>query len=151
MIKVVDLYKSFPMAGQELDVDDPVYASYLKVEADSGYYCVMDGKSSFRFKIVGDSITTPMNGKDAFVLSSSGRLRIFGEEKGEPYQSIFARMDPGDYPKACVDEEAAWYGPTAIRGGTSGSERPERPAARPRIFGFRGNFLDALGRTLGSP
>jgi hypothetical protein len=37
---------------------------YVKIQGDSGFYCILDGKSSFRFKIIGDSMTTPMNGMD---------------------------------------------------------------------------------------
>lgn len=128
------------------------YDSFMKVEADSGYLCVLDGKSSFRFKIAGDSITTPMNGKDAIALTPDHRLRISGEEKGEAYLSEWTRMDASGYPKACVDEEEEWYGPTAIRGGSAGPVRPQSrgPAARP-AFGFRGNILDAQGRILRKP
>jgi hypothetical protein len=134
---------------KETDVDDPVYQSYLKVEADSGYYCVLDGKSSFRFKIRGDSITTPMNGLDAIVLTTSTTLRISGEEKGEEYRNDFARMASSGYPKYCVDEEAEWYGPTALvrKPESAGVSSPRPGNSGPGLLNFRGRVLDYLGRS----
>lgn len=135
-----------PFEGYWRRVGDADYASYLKVVADSGYRCVMDGKSSHRFRIQGDSITTPMNGKDAIVLLSPGNLRISGTEKGEDYHSDYARMEASAYPDACDEEEARWYGPTSLRGRTAGKERPApRNSAVPGLL-HRGESPDALGR-----
>lgn len=91
------------------------YKSYLRIKDSSGFYCVMDGKSSFRFKITGDSINTPLNGNDAIHwYPGSGDIQIDGEEKGVPYRDRFQYLAPKDYPKACVDEEARLY-PSVIR------------------------------------
>jgi hypothetical protein len=111
---------------------------YVKIQGDSGFYCILDDKSSFRFKIIGDSMTTPMNGKDLITYApGSGSLRISGEEKGEPYSTIFAPRSASQYPAACVEEEKELYGP-----GTSGLRRinPGKGIAGP------GRELDLLGR-----
>lgn len=111
---------------------------YILIQGDSGFYCILDDKSSFRFKILGDSMTTPMNGMDGIGYApGSGSLRIFGEEKGEPYFTIFAPSSADAYPAACVEEEREWYGP-----GTSILRRtvPGKGLAGP------GRHLDLLGR-----
>lgn len=88
---------------------------YIKIQGDSGYYCILDDKSSFRFKIRGDSMTTPMNGMDGISYApGSGSLRISGEEKGDPYTTIFAPSWADEYPAACVEEEIKWYGPGTL-------------------------------------
>jgi hypothetical protein len=135
---------------RKLDVEDPTYAGYLKVVADSGYYCIMDGKSSFRFKLKGDFITTPMNGLNAITLLSASVLRISGEEKGEPYHSDWKKMEASEYPKACLEEEQAWYGPTALRAGPAEAAGPSfrRPAANRPSFERGGALLDILGRAV---
>lgn len=112
---------------------------YIRIQGDSGFYCILDEKSSFRFKIVGDSMTTPMNGMDRISYSpGSGSLNISGEEKGEPYHTIFAPSSAGQYPGACVDEEAELYGP-----GTSGLLRIGRGGVPYRT----GREIDLLGRS----
>lgn len=111
---------------------------YIKIEGDSGFYCIMDGKSGFRFKIIGDSMTTPMNGMDRISYApGSGSLRVSGEEKGEPYFTIFAPSSAGQYPSACVEEEEILYGqgPSGLRRTT-----PEKRIAR------MGRESDLLGR-----
>lgn len=130
---------------------DPIYRSYLKIEADSGYKCVLDGKSSFRFKVLGAFITTPMNGLNAIALTTPSTLRISGEEKGTPYYSDFEKMVAASYPKFCVDEEAEWYGPTALTR-DAGSGQVAVPTNRLKSISdgiaYRGRFLDFLGRSL---
>ena len=112
---------------------------YLKIQGDSGFYCILDDKSSFRFRIIGDSMTTPMNGKNRIAYApGSGSVQITGEEKGEPYFTVFAPRSAGQYPAACVQEEAKLYGPVSL-----GSRRiaPEAgkagPARKPDLLGRR--------------
>jgi hypothetical protein len=66
--------------------DPDPYERYIRIENDSGFYCVLDAKSSFRSQVIGDSITTPMNGKNAiFWFPGSGDIMISGEENGKPH------------------------------------------------------------------
>jgi hypothetical protein len=115
---------------------------YVKIQGDSGFYCILDGKSSFRFKIIGDSMTTPMNGMDRISYSpGSGSLEMSGEEKGEPYFTIFAPRSASQYPAACVEEEEELYGQ-----GTTGLLRSAP------VKGIAGTErrIDVLGRKLGA-
>ena len=64
---------------------DSEYARFLRFEGDRGFLCALDGKSSFAFRIIGDSISTPMNGMDRIqFFSALPDVVISGEEKGEP-------------------------------------------------------------------
>lgn len=121
---------------------------YLKIQGDSGFYCILDDKSSFRFKIIGDSMTTPMNGKDRIAYApGSGTVQISGEEKGEPYFTYFAPRSAGQYPAACVEEEAELYGP-----GTTGLMRTDpgkRVAGPGRVFDLLGRQREATMRSPG--
>jgi hypothetical protein len=121
--------------GNSLNAGD-LYDSYLHVQDGVGYYCFLDGKSSFGFKINGDSIGTPMNGNNAIRwYPNSGDIQIDGEEKGIGYSTRFKTVAVGKYPKSCVDEEAALHS-SAVR-----------PAGLESIrSGSDGTRVDALGR-----
>ncbi|MEO6097870.1 MAG: hypothetical protein ABIW76_20310 [Fibrobacteria bacterium] len=127
------------------DGDNPEreYAHFLKIEGDKGFYCVLDDKSSFAFRIIGDSITTPMNGKD-HIQFFSGRpdVVISGEEKGEAYSNVFVPLGGTPYPTVCVEEEAA-------EATTGIARRPQRTAGPATRFAGRfstSGLRDALGR-----
>jgi hypothetical protein len=112
---------------------------YLKIRGDSGFYCILDDKSSFRFEIIGDSMTTPMNGKDRNTYApGSGNVQIMGEEKGEPYFTVFAPRPEGQYPAACVQEEAKLYGPVSLGSLRIGPEKGKAgPGPKPDLLGRR--------------
>ena len=83
------------------------YEEYVRIQGNAGFLCVLDDKSSFRFTIVGDSITTPWDRKDAIVWApGSGDLVISGEEKGEPYSTRYRMTDSATYYAKCREEEA---------------------------------------------
>ena len=87
--------------------DPNQYETYLRIQNGSGFYCVLDDKNSFRFKLIGDSITTPMNGMNAiqyFPLSKD--LQISGIEKGVTYTDIYGFTDSITYANKCRVEEA---------------------------------------------
>jgi hypothetical protein len=128
--------------GYWIDNDVEGYERYIRIEKDSGYYCVLDGKSGFTFKVVGDSITTPMNGMNHIAyFPGSGNLKISGEEKGETYSTLFHPLAPKDYPKECADLEKDYSVPTGI------TARPAPKATR--HAGYRGRALrNLLGRTV---
>lgn len=85
---------------------DP-YESYVRLQGDRGFLCVLDQKSSFRFQVIGDSITTPMNGMDALTwYPGSGDVEISGIEKGEPYRDRFEPIDSVTYFAKCRAEES---------------------------------------------
>lgn len=112
---------------------------YIRIQGDSGFYCILDDKSSFRFKILGDSMTTPMNGMDGISYApGSGSLKISGEEKGEAYFTIFAPSSAGQYPAACVQVEAELYGTGTVALMRIGPGKPMAAAGR---------YFDLLGRT----
>lgn len=113
--------------GYWIDNEVEGYERYLRIEKDSGYYCILDGKSGFTFKVVGDSITTPMNGMNHIAyFPGSGNLKISGEEKGEPYWTLFHPLAPNKYPKECVDLEKEYSATTGIT--ARPSRKPTRPA-----------------------
>jgi hypothetical protein len=131
---------AFDAEGYWIDNDVEGYERYVRIENDSGYYCVLDGKSGFTFKVVGDSITTPMNGMNHILaFPGSGNLKISGEEKGEPYSTLFHPLAPKDYPKECADLEKEFSGTTGIAAG---------PAPKPTPHaGYRGRAArNLLGR-----
>lgn len=119
------------------------YPRFLKIEGDKGFQCVLDGKSSFAFRIVGDSITTPMNGMDHIrFFSGLPDVMISGEEKGEAYSTRFVPLGAETYPAVCLEEEAA-EGSSGIARRAQGIGRPApNISSRISIFGVR----DALGR-----
>lgn len=83
------------------------HEEYVRIQGNSGFLCVLDDKSSFRFTIVGDSITTPWDRKDAIVWApGSGDITISGEEKGEPYSTRYRMTDSATYYAKCREEEA---------------------------------------------
>lgn len=95
------------------------YEHHIRIAGDTGFYCVSDGKSSFRFRVIGESITTPMNGLNALVwYPGSGDIEISGKEKGESYSTRYRPLAAKDYPARCLEEEAAQIkedGPLALR------------------------------------
>ena len=92
------------------------FARYLRITADSGYYCSLDGKSGFAFAIVKDSITTPMNGMNAIQwMPNSGDIVITGSEKGVPYSDRFSPFDSVGYWGQCGDQDKATH-TTSLRG-----------------------------------
>jgi hypothetical protein len=102
---------------------------YVRITGDSGFYCFLDDKSSFAFAIAGDSITTPMNGKNAIAWApGSGDIIITGEEKGEPYSDRFQPFDSTTYWAKCGDQE----GNANVTGLGAGFERQSgrQPARR---------------------
>jgi hypothetical protein len=111
------------------------YEGYLRITADSGFYCVLDGKSSFAFAIRKDSITTPLNGMNAIAwMPGSGDIVITGSEKGQPYSNRFKESDSATYWSKCRSEEQA------------GKPTPLRGAARPAA-GLRGTEGGKIYRT----
>lgn len=98
---------------------DSDYEHHIRIAGDTGFYCVSDGKSSFRFRVIGESITTPMNGLNALVwYPASGDIEISGKEKGETYSTRYRALAAKDYPARCLEEEAAQVkgdGPLAMR------------------------------------
>lgn len=103
------------------------YEEFIRIEGGGGFNCILDDKSSFRFTVIGDSITTPMNGKDAIVwFPGSGDIQISGEEKGEPYSTRYKLSDSATYAAKCRDEEARI--PVSLAGRTS---RPNPATIRP--------------------
>lgn len=125
------------------DNPDSEYAHFLKIKGDRGFLCTLDGKSSFAFRIIGDSITTPMNGMDHIqFFSGLPDVVISGEEKGEAYSNRFIPLEGETYPAICEEEEDAY--PTA--GIARGNGRKAAPM--PRVFGglFRGGPRNVLGR-----
>jgi hypothetical protein len=122
---------------------DDEYERYIRVTGDSGFYCFLDRKSSFPFAIVGDSITTPMNGMDAIRLfPESGDLQITGVEKGEDYVDLFHPSDAATYAGKCGEEDPAVKGSTAARERSS-RERTGNPKLRIRR---QATSRDMLGR-----
>jgi hypothetical protein len=86
------------------------YDRYLKIQNDAGYYCVSDGKSSYRFEIVGTKfIAIGLSGPDTIEFMSPNTLRITGEEKGLTYTTDFYRVTASKYPQYCVNEEIEFY------------------------------------------
>ncbi len=82
------------------------FPRYLRITGDSGYSCFLDGKSGFAFAIAKDSMTTPMNGKNAVVwMPGSGDIVITGMEKGVPYTERFHPGDSADYWAHCRDQD----------------------------------------------
>ncbi len=125
------------------DNPDSEYARFLKIKGDRGFLCTLDGKSSFAFRIIGDSITTPMNGMDHIqFFSGLPDVVISGEEKGEAYSDRFVPLVGETYPAICIEEEDAY--PTA--GIARGNGRKAVPTPRFRGGFFRGGPRDALGR-----
>jgi hypothetical protein len=125
---------------------DSEYERFLKINGDRGFSCTLDGKSSYAFRIIGDSITTPMNGMDHIqFFSGLPDVVISGEEKGEPYSTRYIPLEGGTYPAVCLEEEAA-YPTTGIASGNG-----RKAGARTRGHGghFRigfGSSIDILGR-----
>lgn len=79
---------------------------FMRITGDSGFYCFLDEKSSFAFAIANDSITTPMNGKNAIAWApGSGDIIITGNEKGESYSERFQPFDSTTYWAKCADQE----------------------------------------------
>lgn len=133
---------------QDKENPDAEYARFLKINGDRGFSCTLDGKSSYAFRIIGDSITTPMNGMDHIqFFSGLPDVVISGEEKGEPYSTRFIPLEGGTYPAVCLEEEAA-YPTTGIAPG-NGRKAGLLPRAHGGLFrsGFTGSSVDALGRT----
>lgn len=125
------------------DNPDREYARFLKIEGDKGFYCVLDGKSSFAFRIVGDSITTPLNGMDHIrFFSGLPDVVISGEEKGEAYSNRFVPLGAETYPAVCVEEEEA-EGASGIARRADGIGR-SAPSSSGRLYIF--GVRDALGR-----
>ena len=131
------------------------YERHIRISGDSGFYCVLDGKSSFAFDIGPDSLTTPMNGKNAVVwMPNSGDLVISGAEKGVPYTDRFSHSDSLAYWNKCRDEERAWK-TTAIRigkGSGMGAGAGPRSAISPRggprgLFDWKQKAYTAAGRS----
>ncbi|MEO7425866.1 MAG: hypothetical protein ABI036_11815 [Fibrobacteria bacterium] len=111
--------------------DPDPYERYVRIENDSGFYCVLDDKSSFRFQVIGDSITTPMNGKNAiFWFPGSGDIMISGEEKGEAYNDRFGEIDSSTYYNNCRAEESASAPVEVLR---PGKRKNGKIKLRPRI------------------
>ena len=133
---------------QDKENPDAEYARFLKINGDRGFSCTLDGKSSYAFRIIGDSITTPMNGMDHIqFFSGLPDVVISGEEKGEPYSTRFIPLEGGTYPAVCLEEEAA-YPTTGIASG-NGRKAGPWPRAHGGLFrnGYTGVSVDALGRT----
>jgi hypothetical protein len=87
------------------------YDRYLKIENDSGYYCISDGKSSHRFDVVGTKfIGIGLSSDHTIEAMSRNTLRITGEEKGWTHTTDFYRVAASKYPQYCVDEEIELYG-----------------------------------------
>ena len=122
--------------------DADTYPTYLKIKANKGFYCIMDEKSSFAFQVIGDSITTPMNGMDRIDFSyGSGDVVIKGEEKGEPYSTRFNPITEEDFPEGCAEREEA-------TSGTGIAQRRNRDPHGPHAQ--KGSQVrDMLGRHLG--
>jgi hypothetical protein len=121
------------------------YSRYIRITGDSGYYCFLDGKSSFAFAIVNDSITTPMNGKNAIIWApGSGDIIITGSEKGEPYTERFAVVDPAAYRGHCGDQDRT-AGATALRG-NHGRRAAEGKAGARGIFAWQREGYSLSGR-----
>jgi hypothetical protein len=137
-----------PFQGFWSGLDDGDYEVFLRVDGDGGYYCVMDNKSSFQFKVIGDSITTPMNGMDKIRVTTDSILTISGVEKGIAYASHFGRIAANKYPEACNVEERAWYGTADLARPVTDKVRSARSASTPfRILWNQGRS-DLLGRDL---
>ena len=136
---------AFETEGYWIDDEVKGYERYIRIEKDSGYYCVLDGKSGFIFKVVGDSITTPMNGMNHIAsFPGSGDLQISGEEKGQAYSTRFHFLAPKDYPEQCVDLEKEY---SATVGMEAGEVRTMRKVLRPgREVGRTARNI--LGRTI---
>ncbi len=95
--------------------DQNSYEKLIRIKNDSGFYCILDNKSSFRFKVIGDSKTTPMNGKDLISWwPGSGDIGISGEEKGVPYHYRFSLIDSATYTSFCKEEESRFSATTRI-------------------------------------
>lgn len=91
------------------------YETYVRIEGDSGFYCVLDDKSSFAFAIVGDSITTPWDRLDGIVwFPGSGDIVISGVEKGEAYSTRFKPASSALYAAKCAEVENE-YRVTGVR------------------------------------
>jgi hypothetical protein len=132
---------------QDKENPDAEYARFLKINGDRGFSCTLDGKSSYAFRIIGDSITTPMNGMDHIqFFSGLPDVVISGEEKGEPYSTRYIPLEGGTYPAVCLEEEAA-YPTTGIAPG-NGRKAEAGPRAHGGFFrlGPGGSASDALGR-----
>jgi hypothetical protein len=116
------------------------YEKFLRIDGNRGFYCVMDGKSSFAFEMKDGSITTPFNGRDKIERTvDADHLRISGEEKGEPYFVDFEKMSPAEYPDGCREEE------TVKAGTTTGMLRALTPR---KGFHPGRKQVDILGRTV---
>ena len=126
---------------------DSEYARFLKIKGDRGFSCTLDGKSSYAFRIIGDSITTPMNGMDHIqFFSGLPDVVISGEEKGEAYSTRFIPLGGETYPAICIEEEDA-YSTTGIAHGYGRKAGP-MPRAHRGFFrsGYTETAVDALGR-----
>ena len=109
---------------------------FIRIRDGKGFKCILDWKSSFRFTIIGDSMTTPMNGMDAIRwMPGSGDLVIMGEEKGEPYSERYTDVDSVIYAHKCGHEESRLT-PSGLR--TERSD-PHARAGKP-------SRMNALGR-----
>jgi hypothetical protein len=130
------------------DNPDSEYARFLKIEGDRGFLCTLDGKSSFAFRIIGDSITTPMNGMDHIrFFSGLPDVVISGEEKGEAYSDRFIPLEGETYPAICIEEENAY--PTSGIAQGNGRKAAPMPGFHGGYFSsgyFHGGAHDALGR-----
>ncbi|MDQ2999731.1 MAG: hypothetical protein M3Y08_00510 [Fibrobacterota bacterium] len=136
---------AFEAEGYWIDNEVQDYERYIRIEKDSGFYCVLDGKSGFFFKVVGDSITTPMNGMNHIAFfPGSGDLQISGEEKGQAYLTRFNFLAPKNYPKQCVDLEKEY---SATVGMAAGQVMPMRKSFRSgKAAGWAARNI--LGRTI---
>lgn len=99
--------QALDLKGYWADRNNPdPYESFVHLQGDRGFKCVLDQKSSFRFQVIGDSITTPMNGKNALTwYPSSGDIEISGMEKGVAYRDRFETIDSATYFAKCGAEE----------------------------------------------
>lgn len=129
---------------------DADYARYLRITADSGYYCSLDGKSGFAFAIVKDSITTPMNGMNAIQwMPNSGDIVITGSEKGVAYMDRFRPFDSTGYWRECRDQDKAPH-TTALRG-IPGPRTAEKSTGPRKAFPWQRKGYSLSGRKSGMP
>lgn len=92
---------------KEKNVEDPSDQVYLKIRDGEGYFCSLDEKSSFNFRIKNGFVTSPMNGRNPISKISKDSLLISGEEKGDEYSTLFSKIDVKEYPASCMTKEQA--------------------------------------------
>jgi hypothetical protein len=127
---------------------DAIYARYLRITGDSGYYCFLDGKSGFAFAIVKDSITTPMNGMNAIQwMPNSGDIVITGSEKGVSYSDRFSPFDSVAYRGQCGNQDKATH-TTSLRG-NSGRRLADGGTGAVWIFPWQREGYSLSGRKSG--